>query len=108
MASDNKQPIQSWEVLLRAFELERSKGCVDSAVLGGVDRLITNYATALELIDPEFDPKKFQYRALQPGSRETLLVKWIAEITPRINFYRIEFIFLQRNHFLQSTKHCHP
>ena len=86
MASDNKQPIQSWEVLLRAFELERSKGCVDSAVLGGVDRLITNYATALELIDPEFDPKKFQYRALQPGSRETLLVKWIAEITPRINF----------------------
>ena len=85
MASDNKKPIQSWSVLLRALELERSKGYLDSAVLGGLDGLVKNYATALELIDTGFDQTKFQYRLLVPASRARWVEKWISELASRIS-----------------------
>ena len=90
MASDNKKPTQAWTVLLRAFELERIKGYADTAVLGGLDQLVKNYARELEAIDTGFNEVDFQYRCLSQKIREQLIEQWILALTRRVGIEETE------------------
>ena len=77
MAIDNQKLIQTWAVLLRAFELERTKGYANTAVVGGLDQLVTNYAEELRKIDKGLDETGFQYGLLLHEDRERRIEWWI-------------------------------
>ena len=84
LANDNQRPIHASSVLLRAFELERTRGYANTAVLGGLDQLIRNYAAELVAIDGEFSKRDFRYHELSYESRRQWLEQWIQVLTNTI------------------------
>ena len=84
LAIDNKKLIQAWGVVLRAFELEQTKGYVNTAVLGGLDQLIANYADELRAIDKELNETDFQYALLLHEDRERWIDRWLRSVKDAI------------------------